>query len=81
MSYKWIRASEIGNYVYCRRAWWLREARGLMPHNTRALEAGTQYHAAHGRGVLRARLSRTLAYGLFFLAFAVVVFRLLGGVL
>lgn len=81
MSYKWIRASEIGNYVYCRRAWWLREARGLTPRSTRALEAGTQYHAAHGRDVRRARLTRTLAYSLFFLAIVVVVFQLLGGMI
>lgn len=81
MSYKWIRASEIGNYVYCRRAWWLRETQGMKPRNTRALEAGTQYHRDHGRVVNRARLSRGLAYGLIFLAVMVLTIQLLGGAL
>ena len=44
-----IRASEIGEYLYCHRAWWLRHVRGLKSANVRALSAGTAAHARHGQ--------------------------------
>lgn len=44
-----IRASEIGEYVYCRRAWWLRHVQGYASANVRELAAGAAAHAAHGR--------------------------------
>lgn len=46
---KVIRASEIGEYLYCHRAWWLRHVRGHKSANVRELAAGTAAHAAHGR--------------------------------
>jgi hypothetical protein len=58
---KLIRASEIGEYVFCARAWWLRvegvEAGGW----SEARERGIAWHTAHGRGVRSARLLRRLA--------------------
>jgi hypothetical protein len=56
-----IRASEVGEYVYCRRAWWLRHVRGLASANTRALAAGAAAHARHGRWVGLAGALRLLA--------------------
>ncbi|HEV2802706.1 MAG TPA: hypothetical protein VGW12_19700 [Pyrinomonadaceae bacterium] len=58
---KYIRASEVGEYVYCARAWRLR-AEGHEPssgHRRRA--EGETWHLAHGREVLRARRMRLLA--------------------
>ena len=50
-----IRASEIGEYVYCQRAWWLRAVQGEASVNVGELAAGTEAHAWHGRGVGAAR--------------------------
>ncbi len=43
-----MRASEIGEYVFCHRAWWLHQVQGHASANTRELEAGTATHARHG---------------------------------
>lgn len=62
-----IRASEVGEYVFCHRAWWLRHTRGLTSANTRALAEGTAAHASHGRRVGLSLALRGLAL-LFMLA-------------
>jgi hypothetical protein len=37
-----IRASDIGSYVYCRRAWWLRRVGGFEPEDLEGrLQRGT----------------------------------------
>lgn len=77
MSDKWIRASEINEYIYCRRAWWLRRVGGYASQNTRELAAGTAYHQAHGRIVRRATLTQRLAYALVFITVSFIVFSLL----
>jgi CRISPR/Cas system-associated exonuclease Cas4 (RecB family) len=55
-----IRASDIGNYLYCRRAWWYRK-QGVESENQAELTAGTQLHRQHGRKVLAASLLRNFA--------------------
>ena len=54
-----IRSSDIGNYLYCRRAWWYRK-QGLESENQAELAAGTELHHRHGRQVLASSLNRTL---------------------
>ena len=66
-----IRASEIGEYVFCCRAWWLHRVQGLESANRAQMEAGTARHVQHGRAVQRAdTLTRTaiilFAVALFF---------------
>jgi CRISPR/Cas system-associated exonuclease Cas4 (RecB family) len=52
-----IRASDIGSYVYCRRAWWLRRVGGFEPEDLEGrLQRGTLAHNKHGRKVRRSRL-------------------------
>jgi hypothetical protein len=69
-----IRASEIGEYVFCHRAWWLHQVQGETSANVRELAEGTARHARHGRRVGLATALRTLAVLL--LLAAVVAFLL-----
>jgi hypothetical protein len=45
-----LRASEIGSYLYCRRAWWY-HLKGHESQNQSELAAGTSLHRKHGRKV------------------------------
>jgi CRISPR/Cas system-associated exonuclease Cas4 (RecB family) len=54
-----IRASEIGTYLYCRRAWWYRR-QGVEPSNQAEMNSGSQLHRQHGRQVIAAGLMRVL---------------------
>ncbi len=56
-----IRASEIGEYVYCHRAWWLGRVQGVESANRAQLAAGIARHRAHGQMVRRASGLRRLA--------------------
>ncbi|MFN8569683.1 MAG: hypothetical protein U0Z44_19630 [Kouleothrix sp.] len=56
-----IRASEIGEYVYCARAWWLRRVAGWQPAGRERREFGTALHRRHGRAVAGSRLLLVLA--------------------
>ena len=67
-----IRSSDIGNYLYCRRAWWYRR-QGLESGNQAELASGTELHRKHGRKVLAAGLMRTLGFLLLLLALVLLV--------
>ncbi len=69
-----IRASEIGQYVFCQRAWWLGSVQGYRPVNEEALSAGTQAHRQHGRSV--AASQRWQWVGFAFLVLGGVLFAL-----
>ncbi len=56
MAERIIRASEIGQYDYCARAWWLGSVQGVAPSNVNELQLGTRMHEQHGRVVARAAL-------------------------
>ena len=54
-----VRASEIGEWAYCQRAWWLAHVERAPHENPQALADGVTTHAAHGADVRRAqRLQR-----------------------
>ena len=74
---KAIRASDIGTYLYCRRAWWYR-LHGYESINQAELAAGTDLHRAHGRKVLSAGLMRTLAIVLVLIAVGLLAGYLTG---
>jgi len=57
-----ISASEVGQYTYCRRAWWLARVQGSIPTNQEALANGTMSHRQHGRGVRLAQIGQVAAY-------------------
>ncbi len=65
-----IRASEIGTYLFCQRAWWYQN-QGLPSENQADLASGSELHLQHGRSVLKARIMRIAA--LVFLLAALVL--------
>lgn len=69
---KVIRSSDIGNYLYCRRAWWYRR-QGFESENQAELASGTELHRVHGRKVLASGLLRTLGFLLVLLALVLLV--------
>jgi len=60
---KTIRASEIGTYLYCQRAWWYQK-QGYEKQNQADLYTGQELHARHGRSVFVAGVMKLLAYAL-----------------
>lgn len=63
-----LRASEVGEYVYCARSWWLHCVQGVSSSNVTALQSGRQTHDRHGRAVARWQQQRRLALALAVLA-------------
>ncbi|MBC7234550.1 MAG: hypothetical protein H5T69_01820 [Chloroflexi bacterium] len=62
----WISASEVGRYLYCRRAWWLQRVKGWAPQNRDVLERGTLQHRQY---VETARIMRQTLRRMWQLAF------------
>jgi CRISPR/Cas system-associated exonuclease Cas4 (RecB family) len=69
-----IRASEIGEYVYCHRAWWLHRVKGIESANREQMQAGNAQHFAHGRAVQQ-------SVSLFRFGFVLVLLALIFGTL
>ena len=67
-----IRASEIGTFLYCARAWWY-QRQGVESSNQIEMSGGTELHRQHGRTVIASGLTRTLALILFLVALALLV--------
>jgi hypothetical protein len=63
-----LRASEIGQYAFCARAWWLGRVKGYRSVNVAAMRLGTIRHRRHGRAVEGYHLARRLAAALLVLA-------------
>ena len=70
-----IRASEIGSYLYCRRAWWYRK-QGVESENQAELAAGTELHLQHGRKVMAAGMLQFAGYALLLVAAALIASEL-----
>jgi hypothetical protein len=65
-----INASEIGSFVYCRRAWWYRR-QGIKTQNTAELTSGERFHSHHGWQVFSAVFFRRTALVMLFVAMLV----------
>ncbi len=63
-----IRASELGQYAYCARAWWLGRVLGYRPTNLERLTVGEAAHVRHGQKVVGSRRLQRWAYALLALA-------------
>jgi len=68
---KTVRASELGTYLYCARAWWY-DRQGIESTNQAELLAGTELHRQHGRSVVASSLLRTAASVLLLVAIMVL---------
>ena len=72
---KTIRASDLGAYLYCKRAWWYQED-GITPENQAELEEGTIFHQRHGGQVVRAALLRVAGWVLLLAALGMLAVAL-----
>lgn len=57
-----IKASELGSYLYCERAWGY-QRNGVESSNEREMVAGTGDHQQHAAAVSSARLLRLAGWG------------------
>jgi len=64
-----LRASEIGTYFYCQRAWWFQD-QGFPQDSAAAMESGLAWHRRHGRRVLTAGFLRLAGWMLLLAAAA-----------
>ena len=72
-----IRASEIGTYLYCHRAWKY-QRQNIPSENIGEMVAGTAIHRQHGRKVIAAGCLRTLAMIMLLAAMVLFVVHFLG---
>ena len=76
-----IRASELTQYSFCHRAWWLGTVKGLRPANQAALARGTAMHSRHADKVRAAFRWRYIGLALMgigsFLLIITVVFSII----
>ena len=77
MSHKWTNASELGEYLYCNRAWWYKNVRRLKSDNALRMHSGSKFHAVHSKRVRRLPWLRKFAYALIAAAIFIIVFQLL----
>jgi hypothetical protein len=68
----WVTASELGDWAYCRRAWWYGRV-GAERDTAPRLAAGTAEHAAFADRVARVERQRGLGVGLMVAASALAL--------
>ena len=73
-----IRASEIGQYVYCAHAWWMGSVQGRPSSHQQEMEDGEAAHQRHGQGVRTSLGLSRLAYIVLLLAAVIGVAWLTG---
>lgn len=78
----YIRSSEVGEFVFCRRAWMLKEQNvAVSPEAQRQREEGVQYHTQHGRTLKKTATLRWAGIVLILLACAFGLIYLLRNVI
>mgnify|MGYP000876715773 CR=1 FL=1 len=71
-----IRASELGNFLYCQRSWWF-DLQGEKSENQAEMDLGTQVHQLHAKAVKQGALLKGLAIALFLLGVLLFFWSLL----
>ncbi len=72
---KVIRASELGTYQFCNRAWWY-QLQGIEPENQLALSTGSDLHTRHYYKVTAAGCMQTIAVALAVSAILLIIIYL-----
>ena len=70
-----VRASDIGMWAFCQRAWWLSQVKDATHQNPEVLNRGDIAHADHGRTIATA--GRLRQYGLLLIAASLLLIGLL----
>ena len=70
-----VRASDLGSWAFCHRAWWLREVQDAQHANPAVLAQGNAAHKTHGRQVQSAQRQSKL--GLILVAIGLITIGLL----
>jgi len=73
---KVIRASEIGTYKFCNRAWWY-QLQGYQPENQLELERGRELHTKHFYQLTAVGCLQAIAYSLVLLAILTAIIWLI----
>jgi hypothetical protein len=73
-----VRASDIGLWAFCQRAWWLAQVKGAPHRNPVVLQRGESAHRAHGRTLVRAQWLHVAGLALIVLALLLAGFMLFG---
>jgi hypothetical protein len=68
-----IRASELAQYSFCHRAWWLATVQGQPTRQQTALKRGVQLHLAHQDKVKKALRWRYASFFLFISGFLLLI--------
>jgi hypothetical protein len=72
-----VRASDIGTWAFCQRAWWLAQVKGVAHERPHLLAQGGAAHQAHGRLMSRANRLYTVALALIATVLLLIGFTLL----
>ena len=67
-----IRASEIGSFIYCQRAWWY-QRQGFEPINRNELAAGSEFHNSYASKARSVILMHAIAWILVLAALAYLI--------
>ena len=74
-----VKASELAEYGFCRKSWWLRNVRQLTPDNQANLKRGQQAHTRNERRVESARRWRQASFVLFGIGLVILIAAVLAG--
>lgn len=66
-----VRASDIGAWTFCNRAWWLANIQEAQHEHPAQLDAGDRTHRAHGR--LLSQATRLQRWGGWLLALGMIL--------
>jgi CRISPR/Cas system-associated exonuclease Cas4 (RecB family) len=67
-----LRASEIGTYLFCKRAWWYQRL-GHPSDNMTELTEGSKIHYRHGQRILVSGILRLTSWILLLIAVVIII--------